>query len=141
MSVLLDTHYVYALAANPDWLTEAERTFLGSYPDRFVVSVVSIWEIRLKWGALHASGERKGPLDPLQALRVLSGQPVRFLDLTPAHAAAVLAEPIPHRDPFDELLLVQAQQEGLRLLTRDRLLMGHGLAMGAQTAQQSQGIR
>ncbi len=76
MSTLLDTHYVYALAANPAWLTEAERAFLDSYPDRFVVSAVSIWEIRWKWDALHASGERKGPLDPQQALRVLSGQAI-----------------------------------------------------------------
>jgi PIN domain nuclease of toxin-antitoxin system len=129
MSILLDTHYVYALAANPGWLTEAERSFLESYPDRFVVSAVSIWEIRLKWSALHSSGERKGPLDPQQALRVLSGQAVRFMDLTPVHAATALIEPIPHRDPFDELLLVQAQVEGLRLLTRDRALLGHGLAM------------
>jgi PIN domain nuclease of toxin-antitoxin system len=131
MSLLLDTHYVYALAANPAWLTEAERAFLESYPDRFVVSAVSIWEIRLKWEALNASGDRKGPLDPQQALRVLSGQAVRFLDLTPAHAATALAEPVPHRDPFDELLLVQAQVEGLRLLTRDRALVGHGLTVRA----------
>ena len=131
MSILLDTHYVYALAANPAWLTEAERAFLESYSDRFVVSAVSIWEIRLKWTALHGSGERKGPLDPQQALRVLAGQAVRFLDLTPAHAATALTEPIPHRDPLDELLLVQAQAEGLKLLTRDRALAGHGLAVRA----------
>jgi PIN domain nuclease of toxin-antitoxin system len=131
MSVLLDTHYVYAIAGNPGWLTNAERDFLGSYPVRLIVSAVSLWEIRLKWESLHASGERKGPLDPLQALRILSGQPIDFLDVTPAHAAASLAEPVRHRDPFDELLLVQAQVEGLRLLTRDRLLAGHPLAMQA----------
>jgi PIN domain nuclease of toxin-antitoxin system len=129
MSVLLDTHYVYALTANPGWLTEAERRFLESHPERFVVSAVSVWEIRLKWSALHASGERKGPLDPAQALRLLAGQAIRFLDMTPAHAAAELTQPIQHRDPFDELLLAQAQAEGLRLLTRDGLLAGHPLAM------------
>jgi PIN domain nuclease of toxin-antitoxin system len=129
MSVLLDTHYVYALAASPAWLTGAERAFLEAWSKRFVVSAVSIWEIRLKWGALHASGDRKGPLDPSQALRLLSGQAIDFLDVTAAHAATRLVEPVPHRDPFDELLLVQAQVEGLRLLTRDQALAGHGLAM------------
>ena len=55
--------------------------------------------------------------------------------MTPAHAARPLETPLPHRDPFDELLLVQAQEEGLKLLTRDRLLTGHPLAVspGADT--------
>jgi PIN domain nuclease of toxin-antitoxin system len=127
---MLDTHYVYAIAASPGWLTSAETDFLARHRDRFVVSAVSIWEIQLKWSALHPSGQRKGPLDPGQALRALSGQAIDFLDMTPAHAAAVLADPLPHRDPFDELLLVQAQVEGFKLLTRDRALAAHPLAVG-----------
>jgi hypothetical protein len=130
LRVLLDTHYVYALAAAPGRLAVAERAFLASHPGRFVVSAVSIWEIRLKWGALHASGERKGPLDPAQALRVLSGQAIDFLDMTSGHATVELAQALPHRDPFDELLIAQAQTEGLRLLTRDAALAGHPLALG-----------
>jgi PIN domain nuclease of toxin-antitoxin system len=94
-----------------------------------VVSAVSIWEIRLKWSALHATGERKELLDPAQALRLLAGQAIRFLDMTAAQALAALTQPVQHRDPFDELLLAQAQAEGLRLLTRDKPLAGHPLAM------------
>ena len=89
---------------------------------------MSIWEIRLKWEALHASGDRKGPLDPAQALQILAAQAIDFLALTAAHAVTRLSVTIPHRDPFDELLLAQAQAEGLRLLTRDRNLVGHPLA-------------
>ncbi|MYJ73028.1 MAG: type II toxin-antitoxin system VapC family toxin, partial [Rhodospirillaceae bacterium] len=40
-----------------------------------------------------------------------------------------LETPLGHRDPFDELLLVTAQEEGLRLLTIDRQLVGHPLAL------------
>ena len=128
MSLLLDTHYVFAIAGSPGRLTGVELNFLAAYPARFVISAVSIWEMRLKWDALHASGDRKGPLDPAQAMRVLAGQNIDFLPVTAAHAAAALHEPLPHADPFDELLLVQAQVEGLKLLTRDRRLVGHGLA-------------
>ena len=53
-----------------------------------------------------------------------------LLPLTARHAAAVLTHPIGHRDPFDEVLLVQAQEEGMRLLTRDEKLAGHPLAVG-----------
>ena len=48
-----------------------------------------------------------------------------FLSLTARHAAAELVHPLKHKDPFDELLLVQAQEEGLRLLTRDSKLGYH----------------
>ncbi len=120
---------MFAIAGSPGRLSGVELNFLASYPGRFVVSAVSIWEMRLKWDALHASGHRKGPLDPAQALQVLAGQSIDFLALSPAHAATPLAEPVPHRDPFDEMLLIQAQVEKLKLLTRDRNLMCHPLAM------------
>ena len=47
-----------------------------------------------------------------------------LLPLTARHAATELASPLPHRDPFDELLLVQAQVEEMQLLTRDRAFQG-----------------
>lgn len=128
MSLLLDTHYVFALAGSPGRITAREAGFLATYAHRFIVSSVAIWEMRLKWDALHASGDRKGPLSPTSALRVLYGQSVDLLPLTVAHAATALQTPIPHRDPFDELLLVQAQVEGVKLLTRDTKLLGHPLA-------------
>lgn len=133
MSLLPDTHYGFALAGSPGRLTSAERDFLAAYPDRFIVSAVSILEMRLKWTALHASGDRKGPLDPVQAMRILYGQDVDLLPLSVAHAATPLAIPIAHRDPFDALLLVQAQVEGLRVLTCDAKLSEHPLATRVST--------
>lgn len=93
------------------------------------VSAVSIWEMRLKWSALHASGSRKSPHDPRDVLAVLEDQDFVYLPLTLGHAAQPLATPLPHKDPFDELLLVQAQAEGLQLLTVDRLLISHPLTI------------
>ena len=56
-----------------------------------------------------------------------------LLPLTARHAAALLSQPLGHKDPFDELLLVQAQEEGMHLLTRDAKLIGHPFAVsGAQ---------
>ena len=93
------------------------------------IGAVSIWEMRLKWSALYALGDRKGPLDPAMALKIPMAQSMDFLPLTAAHAALMRAVPIPHRDQFDELLLVQAQAENLRLLTRSRTLVSHPLAI------------
>lgn len=128
MTLLLDTHYVFALAGSPGTLTRAELQYLHEYRGRFVVSAVSIWEVRLKWKALHKSGARKGPVSAEDVLRVLvSDDIVDFLPMTAAHAAATLGTPISHGDPFDELLLTQAQCEGIKLLTRDRNLTRHPL--------------
>jgi PIN domain nuclease of toxin-antitoxin system len=131
MNLLLDTHYVFAIAGSPGRLTGAEMNFMAASTDHFVVSAVSLLEMRLKWQALFASGDRKGPLDPAQAMRILAGQSIEFLPLSAAHAVTPLREPIRHGDPFDEMLLVQAQVEGMKLLTRDAKLLGHSLTMRA----------
>lgn len=129
MNLLLDTHYVFALADSPGLVSRMELEFLKDYPELFVVSAVSIWEIRLKWRSLHASGVPKGPVSPENVLKILiEADTAWFLPLTPAHAATTLNAPLAHHDPFDELLLTQAQAEGFKLLTRDRKLVSHPLA-------------
>ncbi len=77
---------------------------------------------------MHAGGARKGLVSPAAALAVLAAQRVTFVPLMPAHAAASLSPPLEHNDPFDELLLAQAQAEGHQLLTRDAKLIGHPAA-------------
>ena len=66
-------------------------------------------------------------MDPTRALHLLMAQTIDFPALTPSHAAAVLDHPIAHHDPFDVLLLVQAQIEKLQLVTRDSKLTIHPL--------------
>ena len=66
--------------------------------------------------------------DPKDVISVLEGLDIGFLPLTPIHAARSLEMPLSHKDPFDEMLLVQAQEEGLKLLTVDQCLVGHPLA-------------
>lgn len=112
-----------------DKLLAAERLYLADPAAEIYVSAVSIWEMRLKFHARHRDGARKSRFDPNDVLAALEGLAIPVLAMTPAHAARPLETPLPHRDPFDELLLVQAQEEGLKLLTRDRLLTGHPLAV------------
>ena len=113
----------------PGKLLESERRLLSDRRTQIHVSAVSIWELRLKHKARHASGERKNRFSPDDVLAALGKQEVMFLPMTMRHAARNLNTPIDHRDPFDEMLLVQAQEEGLRLLTVDRRLGGHPLAI------------
>ncbi len=131
MRVLLDTSYLYGLMASPEPLSSVPRRFVEDGETELHASLVSIWEMRLKYQARRASGERKSPYDPENVLDVLGRQDVALLPLTARHVARPLRTPIPHKDPFDEMLLVQAQEEGMRLLTVDRLLADHPLALSA----------
>lgn len=129
MSLLLDTHYVYGFAAGMDGLSAAERRYFQRKRGPFVVSAVAIWELRIKWNVRRRSGQRKGPIDPETALRVLVEFGLEFLPLTPLHGATSLHTPLGHADPFDELLVVQAQVEGMKLVSRDQRLVDHPLVV------------
>ena len=129
MRVLIDTTYLYALMVSRALFTGPEREFLEERDAHIVVSAVSIWEMRIKYGKRHPSGARKSPFDPQRVLAALRDQDVSLLPLTEDHAAQALEVPLRHKDPFDELLLAQAQVEHLRFLTTDRLLVDHPLAI------------
>ena len=129
MRILLDTSYLYDFMDRPGRLLASERHLLHSRRTKLHVSAVSLWEMRLKHNARHRSGERKSRFSPADVVATLEEQEVTFLPMTRHHAIATLDPPLGHNDPFDELLLVQAQVEGLRLLTKDGKLAQHPLAL------------
>ena len=129
MRILVDTTYLYALMASSELFTASEQEFVARRNAQIVVSAASIWEMRLKYGSRRRTGARNNPFDPQRVLDALSEIDVDFLPLTEDHAAQALEVPLLHKDPFDEILLAQAQVEGLRFLTIDRLLVDHPLAI------------
>ena len=159
MRLLLDTSYLYDIMDKPGAFLKQERRILAARDTEFHVSSVSLWELRLKYNARHLSGDRKSRFSPEDVISALADQEVKFLPMTIAHAVKELSTPLPHKDPFDELLqtigdgprqqaralphkdpfdellLVQAQEEGLKLLTADRLLVGHPHAVSARELQ------
>jgi PIN domain nuclease of toxin-antitoxin system len=128
LRLLLDTHIAFWLIADVSKLRSREYALLRDAETDIALSVVAVWELRLKWNSLGRSGDRKGPKDPLEALSAFQRLKIPILALEPEIAAAPLQEPMVHKDPFDELLLVQAQELGLLLMTRDKKLKGHPLA-------------
>jgi len=131
MRLLLDTSYLYDLMDKPGAFPGREHRILAARDAEFHISSVSLWELRLKHNARHPSGGRKSRFSPEDVITALAGQEIRFLPMTIAHAIKELKTPLRHKDPFDELLLVQAQEEGFKLLTADRLLIGHPHAVSA----------
>lgn len=80
MNILLNTHFIIWLASDPAGLTEHERDVLSNDTNRIIASAISIWEIRLKWASAYASGERKGIVDPIEALALDNSAGMSLLD-------------------------------------------------------------
>jgi PIN domain nuclease of toxin-antitoxin system len=83
------------------------------------LSAASLWEIAIK--------SRLGNLGDLPEL--LDGLGVKIIAIDRRHALASVNPEPKTRDPFDRMLLAQCQVEGLRLLTIDRALASHPLAV------------
>lgn len=131
MKLLLDTQIVQWFAQRPERLNREEAKILASPRHSFAISAISLWEMRIKFQTSYRSGARKGEADPAGVVETLvaGGFEYTELPLTFTHCTASLSTPFDHNDPIDRLLLVQAQVEGLRLLTRDPKFAGHPFAL------------
>ncbi len=127
MRLLLDTHVIVWMADEPGRLDTSMQAALFDARNLLVVSVASIWEIRIKSRLRFGSGDPKLALHPDAALRLAEALGCQILAVSAQHASTRLDVPLAHRDPFDDMLLVQAQVEKLQLLSRDELLAGHPL--------------
>jgi PIN domain nuclease of toxin-antitoxin system len=120
VDLLLDTHAFIWWAARDSRLVENARIAIADADNRVVVSAVSVWEISIK----RASGKLAFRHDILQ---VLTRTGFDSIDITPRHADRAGSLPLHHADPFDRLLIAQAQIEGLVLVTQDRHLLPYGV--------------
>lgn len=119
--LLLDTHVVIWWRSAPERLPDDLKEEMATSPI-VLVSVASVWEAAIK----TALGRLELP-EPLSAGIRRSG----FDDLPIASAHAEHAAQLPrhHTDPFDRLLIAQAQIEGLELVTHDRALSAYDVSL------------
>jgi PIN domain nuclease of toxin-antitoxin system len=122
LRVLLDTHVWLWMWAEPERLRNAARSALEDPNTELHVSAVSAWEIATK----SAAGRLRLPtpadvwLSDPRHLRDVTQLPISF-----AHAIRASTLPPHHRDPFDRMLVAQAQVEGLVLVSADRQLAAY----------------
>ncbi len=117
MRLLLDTHVaIWAVLLNP-LLTRRGRELIEDASNEVFVSAVSLWEIAIKHRVARRATSM--PISCEQAVRAFRQAGFESLGVTASHAAAVEQLPMLHGDPFDHLLLAQAQSEPMRLVTHD----------------------
>lgn len=112
--IVLDTHALIWALASPRRLPAAVVRLVRDPATDVYVSAVSTWEVAIK-AAL-------GKIDVDLTALVQASRDADFeeLPITVAHTARLLALPGHHRDPFDRLLVAQALEERLAIVTHDR---------------------
>ena len=111
--LLLDTHALLWWLAEPQRLDRCAYDAIADTSNEVFVSAISGWEIAVK----NALGKLQAP-DDLEA--GIKKQGFTPLSLTFRHAKQAGTLPPHHGDPFDRMLVAQAQIEGLIVVTRDR---------------------
>lgn len=119
MKLLLDTQCWLWWFAQPDHLNQAAIAAISDETNELWLSVASVWEMGIKvaLGKLPLPE----PLDSYLPSR-MAQLGVRALDIRAAHALQAASLPLHHRDPFDRMLIAQAQIEQMTVVTSDSQL-------------------
>ncbi len=115
MKLLLDTHLLLWSAGQPDRLPEAALDLIEARDNELFFSSASLWEIVIKRGL----GREDFKVDARLLRRGLLDNGYSEMPIASEHVVAVENLPTIHRDPFDRILVAQAQVEGITLLTAD----------------------
>lgn len=120
MKVLLDTHALLWALEGGERLSSKARELIGSEANEVLVSVVSAWEIAVK----RAQGKLSVPDDLPEAIADAGfvQRLVRFPD-----CSRLISLPAIHRDPFDRMLVCQALEDGIPLVTKDEVIARYPL--------------
>ena len=120
MRVLLDTHCLLWMIAEPDRLGKKARRLLDDATTELLLSTASLFEISIKYslGKLELPARPDEYLPPL-----LDRMNVGELPISARHAYKVADLPWHHRDPFDRLLVAQSLVERMPLMTADKQLV------------------
>jgi PIN domain nuclease of toxin-antitoxin system len=121
MNLLLDTNVLIWVLAAPEKLSAAAREAIRSTENRVFVSVASAWQLDI-----HRRTGRSDTPDDLELQMVTKNFDPLPVKMSHAQAAHLL--PDLQGDPFDRMLVAQAQVEGLTLVTSDHTMWRYPVA-------------
>lgn len=118
MNLLLDTHILLWAAGAPERLPPEAVALIESEENRLHFSAASLWEITIK----NDLGRPDFKVDPHLFRRGLIENGYAELPIISQHVLGLSHLPPIHKDPFDRILVAQAEYEGFLLLTADEKL-------------------
>ena len=124
MQALLDTHALLWWLYGDKRLSEPARDFIGEEANTVFVSASSAWEIatKVRIGKLPGAAEIASNLASCMALQGFTELPISLAD-----GARAGNLPGPHRDPFDRMLIAQAQAHDLPLISNEAVFDDYGI--------------
>ena len=124
MRLLLDTHALLWWLDGSRRLSRKARAAIGDEANSVFVSAASAWEITTK----ARLGKLPGAVDvAADVAGCVAGQGFSAMDITILHAQRAGRLPGDHRDPFDRMLIAQAQLEDLPIVSDDDAFDGYGV--------------
>ena len=118
MRVLLDTHALLWWAVNDPRLSKKAVATLGSFDTEVFVSAASAWEVATKFRMGKLPDADRMAQDFSARIERLG---FRELPITVAHGQRAGLLPGSHRDPFDRMLIAQAQAEDLPMVSNEEI--------------------
>lgn len=116
MKLLLDTHTFLWFIGGDAQLDKNSRQLIEDVHNQRYLSIVSVWEITIK----VSLGKLQAPLPPSALIREhIWSNAIELLAITSDHLDVLYNLPHHHKDPFDRLMIAQAIQEGMVLLSKD----------------------
>ena len=125
MRLLVDTHAFLWFVVGDSKLSRTARRTLEDENAELHLSAASVWELAIKSSLGRLT--LPAPVAEYVADKMTAGLHVLPVDWV--HAAAVERLPFHHRDPFDRLLVAQAQTERLPIVTSDRVFRRYGVTV------------
>jgi PIN domain nuclease of toxin-antitoxin system len=120
--LLLDTNALIWAFSDPQRLSGYARETISDEENDVLVSVVSVWEIGVKRAKRKL--DMPGDLEAMLAAKRFDPLPLTF-----RHALTVESLPDEHHDPFDRMLIAQAQVDGLTMVTSDRAMRRYPISV------------
>lgn len=126
MKLLLDTHVLIWFLREPHELPPKVLAAIEEAGENAVVSMVSLWEIAIKTSLNKLRIPR-----PFQELfpHGVTESGMSLLGIEPRHLNALSTMPWHHRDPFDRMLIAQAQVDGFTLVSCDGFFPAYGIPL------------
>jgi PIN domain nuclease of toxin-antitoxin system len=125
VKVLVDTHAFLWFMAGDARLSRAARRAIEASDGAWWLSAASVWELAIK----SSLGRLTLPAPAAEYIADKVQNGLRVLAIEWPHAAAVERLPLHHRDPFDRLIVTQAQSDRLTIVTKDAVFRKYGVSV------------
>jgi PIN domain nuclease of toxin-antitoxin system len=122
VKLLLDTHTFIWWDSEPAKLSATALALCSDLANELILSVASLWEMQIK-RHLGKLSLRLRLSDIVSHQQATNG--VIVLPILPAHVFALDGLPTPHKDPFDRLLVAQANSEGATVVSVDAIFAAY----------------